>query len=314
MDKKRVDIAKSEADSRIKSAISRIPLLKNTTKIIPIDGGLTNMNLRIDTEENSYFMRLSEPGSEFLCIDRKNEKINTERAHIAGVGPELIAWLEEEKILLVRWLDAKTLHIEDFHSHPSIFDKITFAIRKLHLGPNFEGRFDFPALRKNYLSRALSSNYFIPEGYCEMESKIIALEKIIASNPELLVPCNNDLLAENFMDDGLKIWIIDYEYSGQNEASFEIGNLTSEISFSQTEIEMFCESYWGEKIPAKVYRAMAWSLIARYGWVMWASIQEFISPIQFDFRTWGLKKWHSVLEDMTNGHYENLLKNLKETN
>ena len=156
--------------------------------------------------------------------------------------------------------------------------------------------------------------YFIPEGYCEIEFKINALEEILNSNPEPHVPCNNDLLAENFMDDGTKIWIIDYEYSGQNEASFEIGNLTSEISFSPGEIEIFCESYWGKKDPAKVYRAMAWSLIARYGWVMWASIQEANSPIEFDFRNWGLKKWYSVLEDLTTDNYKILFENLKDTN
>ena len=82
------------------------------------------------------------------------------------------------------------------------------------------------------------------------------------------VPCNNDLLAENFMDDGNKIWIIDYEYAGQNEASFDIGNLAAESELMIHNCSRFCVTLTGTGIrPLKVAKATAWSMIARYGWV-----------------------------------------------
>ena len=145
-----------------------------------------------------------------------------------------------------------------------------------------------------------------------MEILIKELESILESNPEQSVPCNNDLLAENFMDDGEKIWIIDYEYSGQNEASFEIGNMASEIFLNDEQLTILCNTYWQKHLPGKIYRAMAWSIIARFGWVMWSSIQEGVSQINFDFRTWGLKKWNSVLPELKGDHYKEIAENLKK--
>ena len=112
------------------------------------------------------------------------------------------------------------------------------------------------------------------------------------------------------MDDGKKIWIIDFEYAGQNEASFEIGNLASESFLTDEQLASLCDVYWGKHIPSKIARAQAWSVIARYGWVLWASIQEAISPIDFDFRSWGMKKWNSVLPELLGSRYQNILDSL----
>jgi thiamine kinase-like enzyme len=114
------------------------------------------------------------------------------------------------------------------------------------------------------------------------------------------------------MDDGEKIWIIDYEYSGQNEASFEIGNMASEIFLNDEQLTILCDAYWQKNLPEKIYRAMAWSIIARFGWVMWASIQEGVSRINFDFRTWGSKKWNSVLPELKGDRYKEITENLKK--
>ena len=165
-------------------------------------------------------------------------------------------------------------------------------------------------MRHRYLKQVLDKGYFLPDDYLHFEPLINDLEKALALTPEELVPCNNDLLAENFMDDGKKIWIIDFEYSGQNEASFEIGNLASESFLSDEKLTILCNTYWGKHIPSKIMRAMAWSMIARFGWVLWASIQEANSPIDFDFRSWGMTKWNSVLPELQGSRYQKILENL----
>jgi thiamine kinase-like enzyme len=158
-----------------------------------------------------------------------------------------------------------------------------------------------------------SAGHFLPDKYLSIEPLVLDLEKTLGLSPEVLVPCNNDLLAENFMDDGIKIWIIDYEYSGQNEASFEIGNLAGEISLNDEQLTDLCTAYWQKHLPMKIARAMAWSMIARYGWVLWASIQETTSPIHFDFRTWGMNKWNSVLPEFQGNRYREVLNILKKS-
>lgn len=299
-------------DSTLNAFIARIPMLSNITGISLLDGGLTNKNYRIDTETGTFVMRVNDSEPRLLGINRENEQVNTRRACEAGVGPEVIDSLVKEGVLLISWINARTLHSTDMHNNPELLKRMAESLQMLHGGPAFQGNFHFPSIRKNYLSTVLENNYFIPDEYIEAEPLIAALEDAISINPEPLVPCNNDLLAENFMDDGDKIWIIDYEYSGQNEASFEIGNLAGESGLSEKDLTTLCNAYWQEKIPAKVARARAWSLISQFGWVPWASIQEAVSKKGFDFRKWGMKKWNFVLPQLKSDKYHTILRTIKQ--
>ncbi len=292
--------------------MDRIPVFAHVIGISPLGGGLTNVNYRVDTASGKYVMRVSNSEPAVLGINRENERVNTIRAHQAGIGPAVLDALKDEHVLVISWIDAKTLHGADICSQPELLPKIANALRTLHSGPEFQGEFHFPTVRSNYLKTVMENGYFLPDQYQAMETLILALESEIASAPEELVPCNNDLLAENFMDDGKKIWIIDYEYAGQNEASFDIGNFASEVHLNDEQLIKLCDAYWQRHSPSKVSRAMAWSMIARYGWVLWASIQEAISPIGFDFRTWGLDKWNSVLPELQGRRYRTVLDNLKK--
>ena len=299
-------------DIKLNELLKKIPALAETKSISVLHGGLTNSNYRVDTNTNTYVIRKSDKSISLLGINRENERINTERAWRAGVGAAMIDSLPEENVLIISWIEAKTLHAEDIHAQQELLPRIANAIRKLHAGEKFHRDFYFPSVRKEYLKIVTDNNYFLPDEYLQVEHFVIELETILASNPEELVPCNNDLLAENFMDDGKKIWIIDYEYSGQNEASFEIGNFANEVSLNDEQLTVLCDFYWQKHLPEKIYRAIAWSLIAKFGWVMWASIQEGISAIDFDFRTWGLKKWNAVLPELKGERYKNIIENLKK--
>ncbi|MDP4129063.1 MAG: choline kinase family protein [Bacteroidota bacterium] len=297
-------------DSELRTMMDRIPCLAAVENIRVLNGGLTNKNYRIDTTSDSYVMRVSSGKGDLLGINRENERVNTLRAHQAGIGPEVIHSSPDEQILLLRWVEAETLHASDFHSQPGLLPRIAGALKALHTGPEFQGYFHFPAIRKKYLKTVLDSGYFMPDEYINLEPLISELEIRLAESPENLVPCNNDLLAENFLDDGKKIWIIDYEYAGQNEASFEIGNLAGETALDDGQLTALCDAYWEKHSLSKIARARAWSVIARFGWVLWASIQGAVSPIDFDFRSWGMRKWHSVLPELGGDRYQQILENL----
>jgi len=297
-------------EPRISDLITQIPALSGATRVTAL-GGLTNRNYRVDTPTSRYVMRVSNPATSLLGINRRNERINTELAYQSGVGAAIVDSLPQENILVMSWIEARTLHAADLQTEPGLLERIADALKVLHAGAPFTGNFHFPTVRANYLTKVKDSGYFLPENYSEVEPLVSELEKILTATSEPLVPCNNDLLAENFMDDGKKIWIIDFEYAGQNEASFEIGNLTSESFLTDEQLTLLCDAYWGSHIPAKIARAKAWSIIARYGWVLWASIQEVISPIDFDFRSWGMAKWNSVLPEIQGPRYRKIIEELK---
>jgi thiamine kinase-like enzyme len=124
---------------------------------------------------------------------------------------------------------------------------------------------------------------------------------------EAKVPCNNDLLAANFIDDGKQIWLIDYEYSGNNDACFELGNIYSESALSYEQLTQLVDAYYGKHRPEKVARAWLFALLARYGWTLWASIQNSVSDIDFNFWDWGMEKYEVAKSDFSSQKFKHAL-------
>ena len=91
-----------------------------------------------------------------------------------------------------------------------------------------------------------------------------------ALGPRVTVPCHNDLLAENMLDDGTRVRLIDYEYSGNNDACFELGNIWSEASLPPELLDVLVTAYFGRPRPVQVARARLFGLVAKYGWTLWA--------------------------------------------
>ena len=121
------------------------------------------------------------------------------------------------------------------------------------------------------------------------------------------MPCNNDLLAANFDDDGERLWLIDYEYGGNNDPCFELGNIWSESLLTLEQLEVLVDSYYGEHLRHKVARARLLGLMARYGWTLWASIQDVVSPIEFDFWSWGMEKYDLAVAELDGPDLDRLL-------
>ena len=195
----------STDDGKLAAICSQLPILRNVVSMKPLGGGLTNKNYRIDTTEATYVLRISEPSSTLLAIDRNNERINTARAHMSGVGPRVIDCLPEENVLLIEWIQATTLHAADLHQSEELLERIADALRKLHSSTAFDGEFYFPDVRKNYKATVMAKNYFMPDEYLELEPRVLELENALRQHREEKVACTNDLLAENFLDDGKKI-------------------------------------------------------------------------------------------------------------
>ena len=285
-------------DLILKMACDQIPDLANVTKITPITGGLTNINYRVDTPNNTYMMRVSDKSSALLGINRENEKINNEKAYQAGIAPAVKGFLPSENVLVIDWIEGRTLKVADFHAEPDLLPRIAETIKKLHQSAPFQGDFNFPDIRKQYLKIISENGYFMPEGVLEVEPLISELENKLAAEPENWVSCHNDLVAANFIDDGEKIWLIDFEYASLHEPSFDIGNFAAEFGLNDAQLTKFCAIYWGEHLPSKIARARACSIITRSLWVLWSCIQDAVSPIEYGFKDCAILRWQTVLADL----------------
>ena len=109
------------------------------------------------------------------------------------------------------------------------------------------------------------------------------------------------------MDDGERIWFIDFEYSGNNDPCFELGNIWSEANLPLDRLEHLVTSYFGAPSPVQLARARLFALMAKYGWTLWASIQEAVSDVDFDFWQWGMEKYVRAVAGFRSPTFDNLI-------
>ncbi len=121
------------------------------------------------------------------------------------------------------------------------------------------------------------------------------------------MPCNNDLLAANFIDDGQQVWLIDYEYSGNNDAYFELGNTSTECDFTAEQTEAWVEAYFDAPTHADLARVRLGALCSEYGWSLWGFIQAASSPFEFDFQGWGMERYEKAAATFRGPAFASLL-------
>ena len=166
-------------------------------------------------------------------------------------------------------------------------------------------------IQRRYLELVTERGFRLPDRYAEFEPQVEEIRRALAAHPEAPVPCNNDLLAENFIDVGDGFRLIDYEYSGMGDACFELGNIWSESNLSLPQLEELVTHYYGRPSTAKVARARLWGLMSKYGWTLWASIQDGVSTIDFDFWSWGMEKYERALLEFDGPDFERLLEEVQ---
>lgn len=294
----------SALESEFAERFNKVERLKSRTSIAELSGGLTNRNFRIDTPEGKYVARISSNSSSLLSIDRGSEFINSTIAGKGKVGAEVLDYLPGEGLLLISYIEGKTFGAADVSSNVS---RIAQSLRGLHSLDHFDHEFNMFTTQKNYLGIVQSQGFRMPDGYLNFAPQIDEIKKAFTVLFDGLVPCNNDLLPGNFIDDGEKIWLIDYEYSGNNDACFEIGNVWAEAFLPLDALEDLVTAYYGQYRPDKVARAWLWALVAKYGWSLWASIQSSVSELDFDFWEWGMAKFDLARSEFTSGYFRDAL-------
>jgi thiamine kinase-like enzyme len=170
-------------------------------------------------------------------------------------------------------------------------ERIAESLRRLHAGPKFHHDFDMFRLVEYYLGIVEQQGARIPDGFRERMPTVAEVERAVGVNALPRVPCHNDLLAENYLDDGDRLWIVDYEYSGNNDPTFELGNTAQELGFDAARQEGLCAAYFGEATRALLARMRLQMIMSDVGWTLWAAIQAAISSIDYDFWGWAEERW-----------------------
>ena len=289
-----------------------VPALRDRQSVEELAGGLTNTNYKVVTPEGAFVVRVSAKDAGLLAIDRENEYLNTVAAADAGVGAAVVDYVPEQSLLVLEFIEGTTQTSADLRRGDKL-DWVAEACRRLHGARAFRDTFNMFVIQRRYLRLVQERGFRLPERYLEFEPQVRRIEAAMAVRDEGTVPCNNDLLAENFIDVGDRFRLIDYEYSGMNDACFELGNVWSESNLSLPQLEELVGHYYGEHLANKVARARLWGLMSKYGWTLWASIQDGVSQIDFDFWTWGMEKYDRAVAEFDGPDFDQLVDDVQRS-
>jgi thiamine kinase-like enzyme len=211
--------------------------------------------------------------------------------------------------MVLEFLEGKTMS-KDTLNASGMPTRMAQSIKRLHSAPRFLSDFNMFRLTEYYLRLCKQRDIRIPDGYHDRLPAIDQIEKAMSVNPLPTVPCNNDLLAENYIDDGKQLWLIDYEYSGNNDPTFELGNTCQEMEFNEAQINELCAAYFGAASSSKIARMRLNMIMSDVGWGLWAAIQADISKIEFDFWGWAIERWGRAVQKLDSREFGTWLKHV----
>lgn len=261
--------------------IKTLSIWKNDLTINPLEGGITNLNFLVNHGNEKLVVRLGQDIPEHL-VYRSNEINVSKAAHEIGVSPKLIH--SEQGVLVLEFIESETLNPKGVQKN---LEKIIPVIKKIHNEiPNFlSGQpaifWVFHVIK--YYANFLRSNHSIHQNKIDdLLLKASKLEKL--SSPREIVFGHNDFLAANFLDDGSKIWVVDWEYGGFNDPLFDIGGLASNNDFKQDLEKEALEMYYEKSISNDFllkYDSMKTASLLRE--TMWSMVSEITSKLDFDY-------------------------------
>ncbi|HTX84577.1 MAG TPA: phosphotransferase [Streptosporangiaceae bacterium] len=299
------DLRRADADPL--AVLARVPSLAGTPRQVSVlSGGLTNQNFKVTTPDGVFVARVLSDGGELLGIDRDHEYRNSVIAAAAGIGAPVIDFRPDDRILVLGYIEGRTLTNADV-AEPVTLARIARACATLHQAGRFAGDFDMFEVQAAYYATATAAGMTIPAGYDDLMPAFQAAGRALAVRAEGTVPCNNDLLAANFIDDGERIWLIDYEYSGNNDPCFELGNIAGECGLDADALAALVTAYYGRARRSRIARAQLFTMVSRYGWTLWGAIQHASSRLDFDFWSWAMERFEAAAAGFTSPEFSRLL-------
>jgi len=291
-------------NTRVEEAAAQVTLWKGRdVRISTLSGGLTNENYLVEVDGARYVMRLPGQSTELLSIDRENEVYNTKAAATTGIGPKVLEHVPGIGVMVLEFIAGPTMSAKTLQS-PEMAARMALSFHRLHAAPRFLQDFNMFRLIEHYLRIVEEHAVKIPDDYRDWLPTVAEIERAVNAAPLPAVPCHNDLLCENFIDDGAALRIVDYELSGNNDPCFDLGNTAQEAEFGPELRAALCESYFGRHAARQLARMNLFALMSDVGWTLWGAIQAKISAVDFDFVGYYSGRWERALGVLRSANLE----------
>lgn len=267
-------------------------------------GGLTNRNFKVVTQDATYVLRVPGEGTDDY-IDRKVEEQAACVTADVGVNAEVLFFDSSNGLQLSRFLDGATvMDAESFHDLGAVA-RAGHSFRLVHeCGQRFLTTFDVFNMIDEYQELLQRDDAPLPDGYNELLQETEVVRKALTSRPAPLKPCHCDPLAENFLDSGTHMYIIDWEYAGNNDPMWDLGDLSVEAGFNEEQDQALMDAYFQGPVPDDMYgRMVMYKTMCDLLWTLWGVIQHVKENPAEDFWAYAVNRCERCRTSMAHGDF-----------
>ncbi len=308
------DTLRGELLDELTRAMQRVPdLAGRELAFTALSGGITNRNFLIDAAgaRDRYVLRLAGNDTHLLGISREVEHAATVAAAGVGVGPEVVAYVRPEGYLVTKFIVGSPVSDEAVH-RPETIRRVADSIRRVHDGPPIPGLFMPFRIVEAYRALASARGVAIPREYDLAMAIARRIELAFLAAPVALRPCHNDLLNANFIDDGERIRIVDWEYAGLGDPFFDLGNFSVNHGLTPDEDLVLLAGYEGDARPARAARLFLMRIVSDFREAMWGVLQQGISTLDVDFVDYAGEHFDRLLANASGRTFERALSDAAE--
>jgi thiamine kinase-like enzyme len=278
-----------EEEKAVRAILTRLPVIAEYHGPVERLGGLTNKVYRV----GNHVLRIPGEGTDEY-INRTHEAASAKIAAHASVGPAILYVDPTSGIMVSEFVNnAVTMSPQAFNQRLGSPARAGLAFMKLHTsGGMFPFRFELFAMIDDYLKLLSTKDVELPDGYSQVVQEANKIRTALSRNPAPLVPCHCDPLCENFLDDGARMWIVDWEYSGMNDPMWDLGDLSVEGGFSaEQDIEMLHAYFGTDPTPPDYARMVIYKAMCDLLWTLWGLIQHANKNPADDFQAYALNRF-----------------------
>jgi thiamine kinase-like enzyme len=274
--------------------------------VVQLEGGITNRNFRVNFGGTDYVVRLPGKRTQLLGIDREAECIANKAAAEIGIAPRVAALLDEPSCLVTEFISGREMKDDELRE-PEKIAAVAYDLRLLHdSGTELPNSFDSFRLVEEYARTGREHGSEPPDGYDAALEVANRIEKAIKDQPgHEPVPAHNDLLPANFLRDGDRMQLIDWEYAGMGNRWFDLGNFAANNELDDDQEAQLLQAYFGEppnerrRATLKLFRFMS-----DFREAMWGVVQAGVSELDFDFREYAQKHFDRLEKARSDPRFE----------
>ena len=260
-------------------------------KVELLGGGITNHNFKVTLDDGAYVLRIGGRDTDLLGIDRRAEYEASLAAAAVGVGPGVVELVEPEGYLVTRFIEGTIVPVEAM-GRPEAIRRVAQSLRAVHAGPPIPSRFNSFRVVEVYRARASAHGIATPSAYEQAKRIADRIER--ARGPVAERSCHNDLLNANFIDDGNRIRIVDWEYAGMGDIFFDLANFSINHELEETAVGELLRAYFGEVRDEHERNLRLLRFMSDFREAMWGVLQQAVSDLEFDFAAYAQRHFERL--------------------